>query len=133
MSQLLACFFFQFLPFQGATKIIRVEQQKIASQQDSGRCAAQFHHFYLFLCAIVRDNYSKIKRFIVKIQNLKSFLRKYQKCAKKSAMQYALHARIFKIWESLLNPDIQPISSIKIFDNIKLYRDDTTGRIFSKT
>ena len=35
----------------------------------------------------MRDNYCKIYRFIEKIENSKTLLRRYLKCAKKSAMR----------------------------------------------
>ena len=36
----------------------------------------RFFHFYVFLWAIVRNNYCEIERFIVKIENFKTFLGK---------------------------------------------------------
>ena len=59
-----------------------------------------------FLRIFVRDNNCEIYHFLIKIQNFKSFLRKFLKCAKKSAMCDALPAPIFKFQGSLLNPGI---------------------------
>ena len=49
------------------------------SQRDSAR----FHHLKVFLCAIVRDNYCKIKHFIVEIWNFKSFFKEMSKVREK--------------------------------------------------
>ena len=42
-------------------------------QCTNGRCAAQFYHFNVFLCALVHGNYFKIEHFLVKIENFKFF------------------------------------------------------------
>ena len=45
--------------------------------------------FYVFFCAVVCDNYCKIESFIVKYENFKTFLGKYQKWAKKCDVRCA--------------------------------------------
>ena len=48
---------------------------------------ARFYQFYVFLCAVVGDNYCKIERFIVKIENFHNFLENFKSAQKKSVMR----------------------------------------------
>ena len=48
----------------------------------------RFYHFYVFFASgsAWRENYCKVERFILKIENFKKISGKFLKCAKKNVM-----------------------------------------------
>ena len=104
--------FSQFFPNSTYFSQGWVAKNHIAAQQ----CAEWFHNFYVFLCAIVHDNFCEIKRFIINIY-LNHILGKFQNSAKKIGMHDVLPAR----WMNFQNlgVDTEPWVFLTIFLNLK--------------